>query len=144
MRDLSILIPTQDRRGENNPMYGRHHTKEARDKIRKGHLGIKMPPRSDEFRQRMSKIHKGKVVSEETRRRISESRMRKGIPSPRKGVKLTEETKQKLREANLGKICSEETRRKHSENGKGKSPWNKGKKLPHRPRQSFLMSGKGN
>lgn len=33
--------------------------------------------------------------------------MRKGTPSPRKGVKLSEETKEKLRQARTGKLLSE-------------------------------------
>ncbi len=112
--------------GEKNPMYGKHHTVEAKEKIRQARLGSTMPPRSKEYREKISKLHKGKIVSEETRRKLSESC--KGRPSPRKGVILSEETKQKLREANLGKKMSEETKRKVSEALQGRPAWNKGKK----------------
>ena len=54
-----------------------------------------------------------RLTSEEAKRKISNSR--KGKPSPRKGVKLTEETKEKLRKANVGKRLSEETRKKIGE-----------------------------
>jgi hypothetical protein len=47
--------------------------------------------------------------TEEQKRKWSE--MRKGIPSPRKGVKLTEETKEKLRMAKKGKSLT----KKHCE-----------------------------
>lgn len=53
----------------------------------------------------------GRIVSEETRRIISEKN---------KGKKLTEEQKEHLRQINLGKRQSEETKRKRSESMKGK------------------------
>lgn len=46
------------------------------------------------IRQVQSNTNKGKVVSEETRKKISDAR--KGKPSPRKGVKLSAETRAKL------------------------------------------------
>ena len=70
---------------------------------------------------------KGKILSEETRRKISESH---------KGKILSEETKRKLSEANKGntyhkgKKHSEETRRKISESNKGHLP-TKGSKGMH-------------
>lgn len=44
-----------------------------------------------------------------------------------KGVKLSEETRRKISESNKGKIMSEESRRKMSETKKGKTTWIKGK-----------------
>ena len=64
-------------KGENHPMYGKHHTEETR--------------------QKMSEAKKGKKHTEEWRIKISEAL--KGKPSPRKGVTLSEETRQKMREA---------------------------------------------
>ena len=64
-------------KGENHPMYGKHH--------------------SDETRRKMAEAKKGKKHTEEWRRKISEAL--KGKPSPRKGVTLSEETRQKMREA---------------------------------------------
>ena len=60
---------------------------------------------------------KGKHLSEEHRKNISESL--KGKPSPIKGRPMSEETRMKLREANLGKKMSDETRKKLSESHKG-------------------------
>ena len=42
----------------------------------------------------------------------------------------TEEVKQHLREVNLGKHHSEESKRKMSESRKGRTSWNKGKRMP--------------
>ena len=44
-----------------------------------------------------------------------------------KGRKLSEETKRKMSEAMRGRTFSEETKRKMSEAKKGQIPWNKGK-----------------
>ena len=52
-------------------------------------------------RKKMSISHKGKTLSEEHRRKISESN--KGKVGPRKGIKHTEEVKQKIREKVIGK-----------------------------------------
>lgn len=47
--------------------------------------------------------------------RLKMSKAKKGKPSPKKGIPLTEEQKEKLRLANLGKKQSEETKRKRIE-----------------------------
>jgi hypothetical protein len=56
----------------------------------------------------------GKSHTEEARKKISQTRKQKAIPSSRKGVKLSEETKKKLSEARKGKPLSEETKLKLS------------------------------
>lgn len=61
--------------------------------------------RSFEYRQKISKRHKNKVLSEETKRKISLSK---------KGSINSIETRIKISRANLGRIFSEETRRKLS------------------------------
>ena len=77
--------------GELNHMYGKHfhHTDEAKIKISEKGKGRK---HTDEAKAKM----RGRYVSEETRKKISESK--KGN-SWNKGKHLSEETKQKLREA---------------------------------------------
>lgn len=56
---------------------------------------------------------KGESLSEEARKKISESRI--GKPSWNKGLHFSEESKQKMREAKLGKTMSDEFRKKRSE-----------------------------
>jgi group I intron endonuclease len=71
----------------------------------------------------------GRVVSEETKKKLSESKKgiiitpetRKKISKANSGKVFTDEHKQKLREANLGKIVSEETKLKMSLSRKGKT-----------------------
>lgn len=69
----------------------------------------------------------GKTRSEETKRKISETKM--GTESWNKGLKMPEEFCEKLRQANLGKIHTEETRKKISDKLKGQNTWIKGHKL---------------
>lgn len=74
---------------------------------------------SEETKRKLSESHKGNHPSEETRRKMSEMR---------KGKKHSEEWARKISEAQKGRKLSEEHRRKLSEAHKGKTPWNKGKK----------------
>ena len=75
----------------------------------------------------------GAVISEETRRKISEAGKRRTLSEEhkrklseaKKGKTHSEESKRKMSEAH--KNPSEESKRKMSEAKKGKTPWNKGK-----------------
>lgn len=67
--------------------------------------------RSDEFRKKCSESRKGVKLSEEHKKKMSESR---------KGIKPSEETLKKLSEARRGKKFSSEHKRKISESQKGK------------------------
>lgn len=103
---------------------------------------------SEETRKRLSESHKGKPAwnkgkhhCEETRK-ISEAR--KGKPSHNKGKSMsdeqkrkisetlkgrhyhTEEARRKMSETRKGRKHTEETRKKMSEAHKGQVPWNKG------------------
>ena len=51
-----------------NPMYGKTHSLEAKQKIREANLNKKM---SDEIKLKISNKNKGHVVSEETKKKIS-------------------------------------------------------------------------
>ena len=69
--------------GVNNHFYGKQHTPEARAKCGAKNIG--------------NKYAEGRVVSEETRRKISEAKM--GTPSYNKGKAMSDETKKKLSDA---------------------------------------------
>lgn len=77
--------------GEKNPMFGKHHSENAR--------------------KRISEAFMGRVFSEETKKRISKALT---------GIKRSEETKRKVSLANIGHHLTEETKRKLSEINKGK------------------------
>ena len=64
-------------RGEDNPLYGKHRPQEVKDKI--------------------SKAHKGKILSDETKKKISENNARFML-----GKHHTEETRKKMSESKKG------------------------------------------
>ena len=78
------------------------------NKMSKSHKGKKP---SEETKKKIGEAHKGKKRSKETKKKMSESH---------KGKKSSEETKNKISEANKGKKPSEESRKKMSEAHKGK------------------------
>lgn len=74
---------------------------------------------SVETRKKISKIHKGKIVSSDTRKKLSEGRQ--GNKNWMYGTKMTEETKEKIKKTigeihfNVGRKQSKETRDKRWE-----------------------------
>ena len=89
---------------ENDNLYDAHHKNEIRSD---NHLeNLEWELKGKHIREH----HKGKVVSEETRRKMSEKKL---------GVKRSEETRRKIGEAQKGHLVSEETKRKISEAHKG-------------------------
>ena len=76
-------------------------------------------PKDRPYSLKRNESLKGHKLSEETKRRISESH--KGKSSGYKGHKHTDEVKRKMSEAHKGHKLSEETKRRISEARKGKS-----------------------
>ena len=72
---------------------------------------------SDETKRKISETRKGITHSEESRRKMSEAH---------KGKTHSEESRRKISETLKGKTLSEETKRKLSEVRKGKKWWNDG------------------
>ena len=79
--------------GKDAPMYGKHHSEETKHKISESHKGLNI-------------WSKGKCLSDETKRKLSEAL---------KGKHHSEETKHKMSESHKGKHLSDETKRKLSE-----------------------------
>ena len=124
--------------GNENPFFGKTHTKELTEKIsqtnRGNHysLGRKL---SDEAKSKMSEKAKGRIMGESTRKKIGETH--KGNQY-NKGRKMSEETKEKLREINTGRKHSEETVNKM----KASMAKYKKEKAPKEPRKD--VSGPNN
>ena len=104
--------------GENNPMYGKTHTPEARERIRQANLGNQI---TEEQRQKIVMAKKGvkrEAFSDEWKQKMSESK--KGSNNHRYGVAVSDETKAKMREKALGRKQSAETIAKKIAATKGK------------------------
>ena len=94
------------RYGEENPFFGKHHSEEAKNKIRAAHLGHKD---SDETRQKKSAATKGEnnprygqCITDETRQKISQALC--GKETWMKGKSHTDETKYKMSMAKFKKV----------------------------------------
>lgn len=90
--------------------------------------GGEHPVFSEETRRKIGEIHKGKILSDETKLKIRNAKLGKytGENNP-----------------NWGKTASEETRRKQSEAKKGKKPHNFGKKASLELRKKLSEAHKG-
>lgn len=90
-----------------------------------------------EHRAYLSKIHTGKKMSDEARKKMSEKK--KGV---KRGAR-PEDVKEKIRQSHLGVKLSEEHRRRLSESKKGCVPWNKGKNMPDSMREKMRKANLG-
>lgn len=114
----------KDITGENNPMFGKHHTEEVKQKISKANKGRFIGENHylygkhlpEDTKQKIGIANKGKLAgdknpmygkhhSEETKKKISEINKGRlvGKKSPMYGKHLSNEVKQKISEANKGK-----------------------------------------
>ena len=127
-------------RGEKNPMFGKHHSLETREKISKSRMGKSLPPFTEEHKRKIGEAHKGRIVTEETREKLRIINT---------GKHPSEETKKKLSEANKGKVVSKETReklsvaakgRKHTEEAKEKMSKAQIKRYEDHPEQRKIRS----
>ena len=94
---------------------GNKHTKEFKDKIGKM---SKDRWKNQEYKEYMRSIQKNKLVSDETREKLSKSL--KGKPAWNKGIPCKEEQKEAVSKANKGKVHSEEARKNMSLGQKGR------------------------
>jgi len=104
-------------KGENHPLYG------------------KTP--SEETKEKMSIANKGRVISDEWRKKISDSHKGCSGTYGFAGKTHSEETKQKMREMNCGRTHSEETKNKLRLLNGGKNHYQYGKPLLPQTKQKL-------
>ena len=117
-KNLSRIWKEKFKRPEDMPMYGKHHTEEAKQKMREARIGTHL---SEETKRKIGEASSRREWSDESRKKLSDSLM---------GHKISEETKRKIGDAAkerfknkenhplYGKHRSEETKRKLSEYNK--------------------------
>lgn len=113
------------------PRTGVKHTQETKDKISRAHTGKKV---SEEVRRRIGDFWRGRKHSEETKRKMSLSAM---------GKPKSEAHKKRMSEVNMGKTMSAETRLKLSIANKGKPCPTKGTKHSTETRLKMSLAGRG-
>lgn len=97
--------------------FGWSHSEESKRKLSEANTGKKHGPMSEEQKQYFSSLYKGRKLSDETRKKMGDSR--RGKPRPphvidavrqaNTGRKLSQETRDKIAEAHRGKKHSDET-----------------------------------
>lgn len=81
--------------GEDNPS----KRNDVKEKIRVGKLGENNPAKMPEVRKKLSEAAKNKVISEETRNKMSKSHMGRISPKGMLGKKHSEKTLEKMKES---------------------------------------------
>lgn len=162
MSQNKLLVSKHSKKmiGKNNPMFGKHHTEETKRLMSISHSGENNywygvtgenhpsfgTHKSEECKDKIRKSRIGKKLSEETKKKISQTRktgIKEGrIRTPAKGRKLSEETRRKISQnhadvsgvknpnygkglkgsqnPNYGKRLSDEQKKRISEVHKGK------------------------
>jgi hypothetical protein len=96
---------------------------------------------SIETKKKIGNANRGKILNDEARKKMSDSR--KGRPSPFKGKSPSEETKQKMRESRKHQVFSEETKQKLSEAHLGEKNHFYGKTHSEETKQKMSETKKG-
>lgn len=108
--------------GENNPMYGKHHTEKTKKNLSVCLSGRKSnrlySPRTPEQRKHHSEMIKGKKHTEETKNKISNAT--KGINNPMYGKTHTLESREKISKKHCGMVVPEERKVRISNSLKGR------------------------
>jgi NUMOD3 motif len=113
--------------GENNPMYGRTHTEEAKRAIKEKNTGKKLTEKQIARQVAAQTGRKRSSFSEEWRAKMSESKQ--GEKNNRYGVEVSEDTRKKIGDKIRGRKQTEEEKARRAEANRGKV---KPKKLcPH-------------
>jgi hypothetical protein len=111
------VIASQKVLGEKNGMYGKHHTPEAIEKIRKANTG-RIQPEHEKQKQIAARtgVKRGEF-SQEWRDNLSKART--GEKNHMYGKTHSQETKDKIKEKATNRVVSEETKAKLSKIAKG-------------------------
>lgn len=134
--------------GENNPMYGRTHSQEARNKIRASRIGKYTGEDNPNYG-----VHPSEDVIKIIRYK-AKARLQNPENNPMYGKHHTEESRRKMGESRKGKYCGEnspmygkhhtdESKNKMSESRKGKIPYNKGKPMSEYQKKKLSEARKG-
>lgn len=136
-------------KGEKNGFYGRHHSDDTKEFLRKLHRGNKYALgsiRSQETKDKLRSAHLGKIASEKTKSKMRESHRGKKHDWNKGNIgkfKHSEEHKQRLREMHKGK-CFRGPGYKHTEETKSKiAKSNTGKKLSDEAKRKISIGNKG-
>ena len=119
LKEEWVLLSSERIKGDKNPMWGKHHTVEAKELIRQKNLGNKI---TDEQRAKISASQTGKKrkpFSEEWKAKLSASGS--GKNNSMYGKTHSDETKAKQRERAIGRKQSAETIAKKSDANRGKT-----------------------
>lgn len=153
--------------GEKNPMFGKHHSEETKQKIGGVHKGkhiseeqkkklsvaLKGRIMSDEHKKKIGEANKGKHHTEESKKKMSDSKkgLQSGEKHPMFGKHHSEETKKKMSQNHydcsgeknpmFGKHLSEETKKKMSNAKKGKPMSEEQKKKLSKRVLQFTLNG---
>ena len=120
--------------------FNKGHSEETKQKISEV---LKGKLKSDKHKENLSISHIGKSrkpFTKETITKMSESKM--GEKNPMYQKEFTEEHRNKLSESKIGKTHSEESKEKMKNSSKHKSPWNKGKTLTEETKMKMSESAK--
>ena len=153
--------------GEKNPMFGKHHSEETKQKIGGVHKGkhiseeqkkklsvaLKGRIMSDEHKKKIGEANKGKHHTEESKKKMSDSKkgLQSGEKHPMFGKHHSEESKKKMSQNHydcsgeknpmFGKHLSEETKKKMSNAKKGKLMSEEQKKKLSKRVLQFTLNG---
>jgi len=134
--------------GQDNPFYGRKHSKETREKLSKsskGRPGVKKYGKDNHF---YGKNHSSETIELIRQKTLQQFRT---LGHPFQGRKHSEETKQKFREnnkgennPNYGKVTPKEVRNKIGQSKVGRKLWNNGEQQKFSkecPGEGWILGG---
>ena len=131
-------------KGENNPMYGKHHTPESKEKNRQSHLGKHHTPETIASISAAVKGENhpmyGKHHTPESKEKNRQSHL--GKPSSRKGKHHKAESIEKIRQSRLGTHHTKESNEKNRQAHLGKKGYWAGKKRPNMSGENHPLYGK--